>query len=67
VVIRAVCAFLEIPTEIVTDVSEYEALEVELTKSDSDVKAFYIRQQQLSISKPFASWKSARMKVPISI
>ena len=45
--IRAVCAFLEIPTEIVTSDSEYEALEIELGKSESDAKTFYLRQQQL--------------------
>ena len=44
---RAVCSFLEIPTEIVTSDSEYEALEIELGKSESDAKTFYLRQQQL--------------------
>jgi len=49
--IRAVCEFLEILTEIVTDVSEYEALEIELSQSDSHVKTFYLRQQQLADTK----------------
>ena len=45
---RAVCDFLEIPTEIVTDVSGYKALEIELEKSDSALIASYVRQQQLA-------------------
>jgi hypothetical protein len=49
--IQLVCAFLELPTIIVTDISEYEALEIELSRSDSDVIAFYMRQQGLSDSK----------------
>ena len=48
VAIRAVCSFLEIPTEIVTSGSEYEALEVELGKSTSEIKTFYLRKQQLN-------------------
>jgi hypothetical protein len=46
--VRQIAEFLDISTEIVTDVSNYEALERNLSIRNSDLNAFYLREQNLS-------------------
>jgi len=49
--IRQISEFLDIPAEIVTDISNYEPLENDLSLSDSDVNISYLREQNLSDTK----------------
>lgn len=45
--IQLIAEFLDISTEIVIDTSNYELLEMELSKSDSEIKSFYLFEQKL--------------------
>ena len=49
--IKQISEFLGITTQITTDISNYEPLEKNLNKSDSDINTFYLHEQKLSDTK----------------
>ncbi len=49
--IKQISEFLGISTQITTDISNYEILEKNLNKSDSDINTFYLHEQKLSDTK----------------
>ena len=46
--VKQISEFLEISTEIVSDISNYEPLEKGLSLSDSEINTFYLHEQNLS-------------------
>ena len=58
--IRSIAEFLDIPTDIVTNTSNYETLERDLLDADSDVRASYLGLQGLPDTKTMRIFSMCR-------